>query len=111
MKTKIVIVWTISILLALLLGALLGTINGISAGKAMYHNENVRTLEIELADASRACTDLKVKGTVDAIRQVISTMPNQEKAITAGEIMNARLKELQNQVPEDTARKLADPQH
>ena len=112
MKKKAIIasLWPLSILFALWLGGVLGTKIGIRAGKAIYHNENVRLLQMELSDASKGCTDLKVKETVDAVQQLISAMHDQSKLIAAGETLNARLKELQNQAPEDTARKLADLQ-
>jgi hypothetical protein len=105
-KSIIAIVWMLSILLALWFGSHVG----MRVGKAMYHNENIRCLQVELAEASKACDDPKMKGTIDAIRHRISTMGDPEKHRTAVETMEARLTEVQHKVP-DEVRKLADPQH
>jgi hypothetical protein len=99
-KTTIAVLWPLSILFALWFGSVLGTKFGIRVGMAMYHNEHVRMLQMELSDAAESCTDQKIKETLLAVQQLILVIDDPEKWSAAGDTFSVRLKELQNEPSE-----------
>ncbi len=100
-KTLIAILWPVTILLALWLGALIGTRIGTDIGRADASNKFTWGLCSDLGDIGNSVSDPQISGTISNVRALIQTVGRPEYPAGLDEFRK-KTKELQNQPVEGT---------
>jgi len=102
-KTVIALAWPISVLLAGVVGSVVGVRVGTEVGEAMFHNERVRRFQVDVAAIARQ-TDAPTRDVLMATADLAGAMSDTRRYPGAKEEFASRIRESQNKAIERTAK-------